>query len=156
MSTARNALYAAVGAGGLAVERARNLPRSLPRRVAALPGEVRSRAGELKKLRDVRPPSLKSLDAKKVRKAFDDSVKQARKQATTGRKRLSKTYGQLAKRGEKLVKRISRSAPAKRAIEQTKNARSRVKAAATSIRKAAQADAEAAKAAVETVVEQTG
>jgi len=75
---------------------------------------------------------------------------------TTARKRATKTYTDLSKRGEKLVKKVQRSAPTKRAIEQTKAARSRVKAAATSVRKAGKSGADAVTSAAERVVEQAG
>jgi transposase len=65
--------------------------------------------------------------------------------ATTSRKWVTKRYTSWEKRGERLAKQISKSAPAKRAADQTKQARSQVKAAATSIRKAVGAQADAAK-----------
>jgi hypothetical protein len=64
---------------------------------------------------------------------------------------VSKTYDELAVRGEKLRRNVVRSAPAKRASAQTKAARSQVKAASTSVRKALQADAEAARSAAKKV-----
>lgn len=63
---------------------------------------------------------------------------------------ISKTYGDLTSRGEKVVKRVSRSAPTKRAIEQTKVARSRVKAAATTIRKVGRTNGETVEASADT------
>ena len=64
---------------------------------------------------------------------------------------VTKTYDELATRGENLRRNISRSAPAKRASAQTKAARTQVKAAATSVRKAFQADAQAARSAAKKV-----
>jgi hypothetical protein len=149
MSTAKKALYAAVGAGDLTLERA----KSLPKRVTELPTQIRST--------DIR--SLPSKAAELPTEARDRvtsfyKTASTRLDKVTGkaRKRATKQFNDLAKRGEKLVKRISKSGPTKRAIEQTKAARSRVKAAATSVRKAAKADATAARAAAETVVEQAG
>ena len=55
----------------------------------------------------------------------------------------------VAKRGEKLVTRVRKSAPSKRAAAQTKSARARIKAAATSVRKAAEANIEAVSSAVD-------
>lgn len=71
--------------------------------------------------------------------------------ANTSRKWATKRYRAWAKRGERLTTQVSKSAPAKRAAEQTKQARSQVKAAATSIRKAVGAQADAAKTAAKKV-----
>ena len=60
-------------------------------------------------------------------------------------------YGEFAERGEKLRKSVRRSAPVKRAADQTKIARSQVKAATTSVRKAAQANAQATRSAAKKV-----
>jgi translation initiation factor 2 alpha subunit (eIF-2alpha) len=62
-----------------------------------------------------------------------------------------KSYQDLAKRGEKLVVSIRRSAPTRRAIDQTKVARSQVKAATTTVRKAATTAAEATRQAAKKV-----
>ena len=67
------------------------------------------------------------------------------------RKQAAKDYREAAKRGEKIVTSIRRSAPVKRASEQTKTARSRVKGAATSVRKAATANVEAVQSAAKKV-----
>jgi formyltetrahydrofolate synthetase len=61
------------------------------------------------------------------------------------------TYQELAKRGEKLVASIRRSAYTRRAVDQTKAARSQVKAATTSMRKAATTAAEATRQAAKKV-----
>ena len=66
-------------------------------------------------------------------------------------KQLFRAYDDLAGRGEKLRKTISRSGPAKRAAAQTKTARTQVKAAATSVRKAFGENAGAAKSAAKKV-----
>jgi transposase len=71
--------------------------------------------------------------------------------ANTSRRWFTKRYTSWAKRGERLATQISKSAPAKRAAEQTKQARSQVKAATTSIRKAVGAQADAAKTAAKKV-----
>ncbi len=67
------------------------------------------------------------------------------------RKQAEKNYREYAKRGEKIVTSIRRSAPVKRASEQTRTARSRVKGAATSVRKAVEANAEAVQSAAKKV-----
>jgi hypothetical protein len=60
--------------------------------------------------------------AKGVRKIDGDDVSQA--------------YTELAKRGEKVIKKVTRSKPAKRAAEGTKQASRQLKGAVTSVRKA--------------------
>jgi hypothetical protein len=57
----------------------------------------------------------------------------------------TKTYQQLARRGESLVSGIRRSRVTRQASEATRVAISRSKAATTTARKAAEADAKAAK-----------
>jgi hypothetical protein len=52
------------------------------------------------------------------------------------RKDVDHTYDDLARRGERVVNRIQRSKPARRAAEGTKQATRQLKGAATSIRKA--------------------
>lgn len=49
---------------------------------------------------------------------------------------VAKAYDDLARRGEKVVNRVQRSAPAKRAAEGTRQATRQLKGAVTSIRKA--------------------
>ena len=142
---ASNPLYAAIGAGTTALERARELPQ----RVTTLPGT-------LKKV-DVRdlPKQISSFGTS-VPQRVGELVDRSRKLPETAPKRLqklqkraSKTYTDYSKRGEKLVTRIRKSAPSKRAVEQTKSARARIKAAATSVRKAAGANIEAVSSAVD-------
>ena len=142
---ANNPLYAAIGAGTSALERARELPQ----RITTLPGS-------LKKV-DVRglPKQISSIGSsvpQRVGELVDRSRKlpeTAPKRIQKAQKRASKTYTDFSKRGEKLVTRIRKSAPSKRAIEQTKSARARIKAAATSVRKAAEANIEAVSSAVD-------
>lgn len=49
---------------------------------------------------------------------------------------VTQAYTDLAKRGERVFKKVSRSNPAKRAAEGTKQASRQLKGAATSVRKA--------------------
>jgi hypothetical protein len=49
---------------------------------------------------------------------------------------LSQAYTELAKRGERVIRKVSRSKPAKRATEGTKQASRQLKGAVTSVRKA--------------------
>jgi hypothetical protein len=60
--------------------------------------------------------------AKDIRKLGGDDVSQA--------------YTELAKRGERVIRKVSRSKPAKRAAEGTKQASRQLKGAVTSVRKA--------------------
>jgi hypothetical protein len=60
--------------------------------------------------------------ARRVRKIDGDDVSQA--------------YTDLAKRGEKLIRKVSRSRPVKRATDGTRQASRQLKGAVTSIRKA--------------------
>jgi hypothetical protein len=49
---------------------------------------------------------------------------------------VSHAYTDLAKRGEKVIRKVTRSKPAKRAAEGTKQASRQLKGAVTSVRKA--------------------
>ena len=49
---------------------------------------------------------------------------------------VSQAYTELAKRGERVIRKVSRSKPAKRAAEGTKQASRQLKGAVTSVRKA--------------------
>jgi hypothetical protein len=89
------------------------------------------------------PLGAGELLVEKTRKLSRKTWTEARKQ----RKQLLKAYRDLAKRGEKLVSSVRRSAYTRRAVEQAKTARSQVKSAATSVRKTADATAAATKAA---------
>ena len=144
MSTAKKAFYAAVGAGKATLDRA----QTLPKRAAELPGTIATKAGSLRDL-----PKAAVSFPKAATKRAGELISNVQSFATGRSKQVQTTYTDLAKRGEKLVKRVSKSAPAKKAVEQTRSARSRVKAAATSIRKAADADVEAVKEAASTVAE---
>jgi hypothetical protein len=93
------------------------------------------------------PLGAGELLVEKTRELSTKAWTGARKQRT----QLLKSYQDLAKRGERLVQSISKSAHTRRAVEQAKTARSQVKSAATSIRKTADATATATKAAVKKV-----
>ena len=71
--------------------------------------------------------------------------------AQSQRDQFAKAYVDLAKRGERLVTSIRRSAYTRRALDQAKTTRSQVKAAVTGIRKTAGATATAGKAAAKKV-----
>jgi heparin binding hemagglutinin HbhA len=63
-------------------------------------------------------------------------VGKARTLTRTSREDVVKAYDDLAKRGEKVVNRIQRSKPARRAAEGTRQASRQLKGAVTSVRKA--------------------
>ena len=151
MGTAKKALYAAVGAGDLALEQAKGLSR----RVTELPTQIVGSARDLRGLPS-RAVSLPRTSTDRMASVVKTARSGFEKRTGGLRKRTTKTYKDLSKRGEKLVKRVQRSTPTKRAIEPTKAARSRVKAATTSVRKAVKADAAAVASAAEAVVEQAG
>ncbi len=71
--------------------------------------------------------------------------------ATTRQRKFTKTYNGLVKRGAALTSGVKRSAPVKRASEETKVARRQVKTAARRVKKAAVANATAVRTAVEKV-----
>jgi hypothetical protein len=77
--------------------------------------------------------------------------KKAWTRALQERKGILKAYRNLARRGEKLVTSVRKSAYTRQAIGQAKTARSQVKSAVTSIRKTGDATATATKAAVKKV-----
>jgi hypothetical protein len=71
--------------------------------------------------------------------------------ATTRQRKLTRTYKGLVKRGAALTSGVKRSAPVKRASEETKVAQRQVKTAARRVKKAAVANAAAVRTAVEKV-----
>jgi hypothetical protein len=81
------------------------------------------------------------LAAEKGREVLD----RARTLATDDRPDLRGAFEDLAKRGERVVNRIQRSKPAKRAADGTKQATRQVKGAITSIQKAVGAKEQPAK-----------
>lgn len=112
-------LYAAIGAGDFAFERARKARASL----------------DLEYFRLDIPKSLEKAQAR------------AEKVASKALTRTSRTYQDLVKRGEKTVRGVRSAAPTKKAAAQVKTAQSQTKAAVTSTKKAAAQAAEAAKSA---------
>jgi len=110
MSTAKKALYAAVGAGDLALEQAKGLPK----RVTSLPTQIKDSAGEIRNLPS-KASSIRKDGRERVTKVYKTASTRVEKVTAKSRKRATKTVNDLAKRGEKLVKRISKSAPTTRA-----------------------------------------
>jgi hypothetical protein len=118
-STPKGILYATIGAGDLAVEKAR-----------------KARAGfDIAQVRKGLP------DAKALR---SEAVK-ARKRAVS---KGTKVYVDLVKRGEKAVATVRGSTLKERAVSQTKTATTQTKSAVASVRKAAASTVEATKEAV--------
>ena len=81
----------------------------------------------------------------------DFDVQKFQKFAATRQRKLTRTYNGLVKRGAALTSGVKRSAPVKRASEETTAARRQVKTAARRMKKAAVANAQAARTAVEKV-----
>jgi len=124
---AKDTLYAAVGVADVALERARDLA-----------GEVRSYAEKTRE-----PRTFAKTTVTDLRKLVTSRSKELQKQLTKRQRGATRTYNQLAKRGQTLITRVKRSAPAKRAAEQTRTAQRQVKTAAKSVRKAASTTVEA-------------
>jgi hypothetical protein len=115
-----------------------------------MPTSTKSRTGARKALSDYAlyaPIGAGQLVVEKSREASKKAWTMARKR----RKNVIKAYEDLAKRGEKLVTSIRRSAYTRRALDQAKTARSQVKAATTSVRKTAGATTQATRAAAKKV-----
>ena len=74
---------------------------------------------------------LGDLTAEKVKEIVD----RARK-VKVGREEIETAVGDLGTRGSKIVTKVTRSKPAKQAVEGTKQATRQLKGAATSLRKA--------------------
>lgn len=146
MSTAKKTLYATIGAGEVALAKAREFSSRLV--------EIPSRAGSLRDLPKA-AASIGTEGSKRATSLLRTGTTRVQELATETRKRSAKEYAELAERGEKLVGTIRRSAPAKRAAEQTKAAKSKVKAASTSVAKAAHTQVEAVSSAAEKIEEAT-
>ena len=65
-----------------------------------------------------------------------DLVERAKGVRKIGGDDVSQAYTELARRGEKVVRKVTRSKPAKRAAEGTKQASRQLKGAVTSVRRA--------------------
>lgn len=132
MTKSKDIVFAAVGFGDLAVEKARKATETI----------VKFRDS------DYRFAPLK-IDADKLRNFKVSELKgQITEGLTDAAERSLKAYDKLVSRGEKTFSGICNSAPTKRAVAQSKTAKSQTKAAVTSIKKAADSTVEAAKQAV--------
>lgn len=124
MGTPKRLLYAAIGAGELAIDKARKASESFDL------GTIRK---DVNGLRSEFPKRLTGARTR-VEKAGNRAVA-----------RGSEVYEDLVKRGKKTVLGIRNSGPTKRAVAQTKTARRQTRAAVTSVRKATAETAQAAK-----------
>lgn len=149
MTQAKKALYATVGAGETAIERVKSLPKQA--------NELRGRLtnGSLRELPQSAIDAVRAVPGK-VTGLFSSLTEKVGDLTGPATKRATKNFNTYAKRGEKTVKKIAKSAPFKRATAKTKSAKSRTKAAATSIRSAVEADVDAVKHAAETVSADVG
>jgi dsDNA-specific endonuclease/ATPase MutS2 len=123
-------LYAALGAGSLAVDKARELPD----RVVKLPGSVSARIGGLPTELVERVRKLSggngSIDLRALPKRAQDLPKRAtelperaRKLTTETQKRARKTYATLTKEGEKVFKQLQKRRPKGRKTTRASNGR---------------------------------
>lgn len=150
MSTAKKTLYAAIGAGSTAIEKARELPK----RVITLPTTLTERVGSLRKI-DLRelPKTVQGKVTTAPARA-SDLVEEAKKFADTATERFVKAYGDLSKRGEKVAKKVRKQAPAKRAPK-AKATTPKAKTAPAAAKKAAEPVLETAVEAVDKTAEAT-
>ncbi|MFN2642703.1 MAG: hypothetical protein ABR548_12580 [Actinomycetota bacterium] len=156
MSTAKKTLYATIGAGELAIEKTRDLSS----RLIELPAQL-GRRGSLRELPKL-ASSIRTEAPKRVSAivtggtdVLKSGTSKTQELVAEARKRSTKQYQELAKRGEKLYGSIKRSQPTKQAASQGKSAKSKVKAASTSVAKAKTAATDAVVSAAEKVEEAT-
>lgn len=123
MDSSRKILYAAIGAGDLALDTARKARESVGK------ADVRK---NLKQIRATLPKRIDKTQSR-ITKAGNDTIG-----------RGLEIYEELVKRGKSRVLGIRNAAPTKRAVAQTKTARRQAKAAVTSVKKAATETVEAA------------
>lgn len=117
-------LYALVGANDLAVEKLRA-------RATDIRTEVPVRVGKLQERVTALPKEYKTIPT------------QVKTYAETVTDKVTKLYGELTGRGEKVVAQIRRSPATKNAAAKNKQASRSTKAAKTSVSKAVKADATA-------------
>ncbi|HEX9775586.1 MAG TPA: hypothetical protein VGB83_08395 [Actinomycetota bacterium] len=92
--TAKKTLFAAVGAGTTALDKARELPE----RVISLPTTLSTR---VEKIRSNGAPRLKIGDLRKTVREFGQAVPE----------RATKVYEDLSKRGEEVLGKVQKQAP---------------------------------------------
>ena len=128
MNKGKDIVFAAVGFGDLAVEKARKATETI---VKLRDSDYRFAPLKIDadKLRNFKVSELKGQITEGLNDAMEGSLK---------------AYEKLVARGEKTFSGIRDSAPTKRAVAQSKTAKSQTKAAVTSIKKAADSTVDAA------------
>ena len=114
--TAKKTLFAAVGVGSTALDRAKELPE----RITSLPSTLTSRVTEFPGRVQDRVSSLRSNGSIRV----TEFPKQAQKLSTETRKKATKAYKDFSKKGEKVVKQLQKSRTKKRKRPSTRTSRS--------------------------------
>ena len=130
MAKTQEFLYALVGAGDLAIDKARNLRNIDMKSATTVYGDLVSRGQSL---------------SKKIRSSAPS--KQAVAQTKTARTQVKAAATSVSK-----AVRANASGSTKKAADQTKVARTQVKAATTSVTKAVKANSKAVRSAAEKVV----
>lgn len=134
MSTAKNTLYAAVGAGATAIEKAKELPQV----VITLPAKIQAKSGDIREL----PKQIRSIDLREQAKLLNLNpqalVEQAKSLSTTASERATKAFAEFTKVGEKTVKQLRKSSKTTTAKKTT------AKAKASAPKKVAEANGTAA------------
>jgi hypothetical protein len=131
----KEAFYAVVGAGDVALEKVKDLA-----------GDVRTFVDK-----NDTPRTLVTATAKDLQEFFSGKAGDLHTRFTKRRRTARRTYDRLAKRGQSLVSRIRRQAATQRATEQARNAQQQVKRTVKTVRKAATSTAEATVAAAQKV-----
>jgi hypothetical protein len=131
----KDAFYAVIGAGDVAYEKVKDLA-----------GDVRTFADK-----NNTPRTFVTATAKDLQGFFSGKAGDMQKRITKRRRRATRTYDQLARRGQSLVSRVRRQAATQRATEQTRAAQRQVKRTVKTVRKAAASTAEATVAAAQRV-----
>jgi hypothetical protein len=128
--------YAALGVGDTAVGILKGIP------------------GQVERFRKETPKSVETgvKDVEhRVRSLWTDTPEELRSRLEAVRKDAEKEFDAYAERGRSVYESVRRSAPTRRAVEQSKAARSQVKAATTSVRKALGQSVEAVEAAADKI-----
>ena len=131
----KDVFYAVLGAADTAFERAKTFA-----------GDARTFAD-----RNRDPRTFVESTAKDLRKYVSGRAGDLRKRVARRQRNATRTYTQLAKRGQTLLTRIRRQAPTQRAAEQIRTAQRQAKRTATTVGKAATDAAQATAAAVQKV-----
>src|SRR5919197_4567980 len=132
----RDALYAVLGVADTAFEKAKTFA-----------GDARTFADRNR--RD--PKTFVQTTAKELRTYVSGRAGDMKKRVTRRQRTVTRTYNQLAARGQTLLTRIRRQAPTQRAAEQVRTAQRQARRTVKTVRKAATDAAQATAAAVQKV-----